>query len=249
MSFGTPEYRLFVTIPVAASYISSDGLGNFYIVRKNVIDKYSINGTLQSTFSNKSFGDISHIDVSNPLKPLLFYKEFAQLVFLDNMMTVHGGPVRLEERGFQDVQLAASSHNNGIWLYTAQNSELMRLDEQMEITHRTGNLRQQLGADISPVFMIENNNRVFLNSPSVGVLIFDVFGTYHKTVPLMDLDNFQVQEDNIIYRGNGTLYSYNIKTLAADSFAIPDTAALSVRVEKERMCIRKEKSVDIYTIR
>lgn len=244
-SFRAPEYRKVAVIPVQSSFITSDDLGNCYIVRSNMLEKYSDTGTLMKTYSNKNFGDITHVDVSNPMKPMIFYKDFAQVVLLDNTLSLNGEPIRLEERGFQDVQLVSQSRDNGLWLYTAQNAELIRLSEQLVVTHRTGNLRQLLGINITPAFLMENNNRIFLGTAE-GVLVFDAFGTYYKTVPLAQLQSFQVQEDVLVYSRDGKLHSYDIKTLDVQTFPLPDSTALSVRIEKQRMYARTAKSVDIY---
>lgn len=246
LSFQAPGYKLLSVIPVQASYITSDDLGNCYLVENNVLQKYSTNGTLLKTYSNKSFGDITQVDVSDPMKPLLFYKDFSRIVFLDNTLSLNGTPVNVEELSFQDVQLVAHSHNNGIWLFTGQNTELVRLDEQLQVSHRTGSLRQVLGMNVVPNYITEYNNKVYLNSPADGILVFDMYGTYFKTIPVKQLQSFQVREDEILYLRDGKLHSYNMKTLDEQSLPLPDSTALSLRVEKERMFVRKEKCINLY---
>jgi hypothetical protein len=249
LSFRGPEYKLDAVIPVKADFITTDNLGNCYIVHNDVIDKYSSTGTLLQTFSNKSLGRITHVDVFNPMKPMLFYRDIAQAVFLDNMMAMNGSPLRFAEDKFPDLQLVAVSRDNGIWIYTSQNSELLRLNEQLQVTHRTGNLRQVLGMEVSPSFLLEYNNRVYLNSPGEGIMLFDMFGTYLKTIPVKQLQSFQVQEEDIIYHQNGKLHSYNIKTLEMQEFPLPDTSALSVRVEKDKLYMLIPSECRIYHAR
>ena len=249
LSFQVPEYKLGPVIPVKADFITTDNLGNCYIVRNDVIDKYSNTGTLLQTYSNKSFGRISHVDVSNPMKPLLFYRDLAQAIYLDNMMAVNSSPIRFAEDQFPDIQVIGVSRENGLWIYTSQNSELVRLNEQLAITHRTGNLRQVLGMNVSPNYLIEYNNQVYLNSPSEGILIFDVFGTYYKTIPVKDLQSFQVQDENIVYHKDGKLHTYNIKTLETQELPLPDSTALSVRVEKEKLYMLAPAECRIYEAR
>lgn len=249
LSFQEPEYQPGPVIPGKTDMITTDNLGNLYTVRNDVISKYSSNGSLLQTYSNKSFGQVTLIDASNPMKPMLFYRDLAQVVFLDNMMAQQGSPVRFAEEEFPDVQLAAVSRENGMWIYVSQNSELIRLNEQLQITHRTGNLAQLLGADISPDHLVEHNNKVYLNSPLHGILIFDVFGTYYKTVPIKQLQTFQVQDDEIVYLDNNKLHSYNIKTLEGQEYALPISPALSIRIEKQRLYVRKPEAVHIYNVK
>jgi hypothetical protein len=246
LSFQEPGYRLITGITAQASVITSDNLGNCYIVRNNVLSKYDPNGVLIKSYSDKSFGNISHVDVTDPMKPLLFYREFSKIVFLDNTLSLNGTAVSIEDRGFQDVQLAAQSRSNGLWIYIGQDAELVRLNEQLEVTHRTGNLRQVLGMSIGPDYLVEYNNRVYLNSPKDGILVFDMYGTYFKTIPAKQLHSFQVQDDEVLYLQDGKLHSYNIQTLAEQQIALPDSSALSFRAEKERLFLRKEKIVNFY---
>lgn len=249
LSFHLPEYKLAAVIPGKADMITTDNLGSLYIVHNDVINKHNSTGLLLQAYSNKSFGQVTHVDVSNPMKPMLFYRDLAQVIFLDNMMAQQGAPVRFAEEEFPDVQLAAVSRENGLWIYVSQNSELIRLNEQLQITHRTGNLAQVLGMSISPNYLVEQNNRVFLNSPSEGVLIFDVFGTYYKTLPLKQLQYFQVQDEEVIYQQDDKLHSYNIKTLEMRDYPLPDPPVLSLRIEKERLYARKPDAVLIYDVK
>jgi hypothetical protein len=247
LSFSDPEYRLITNIPVQASFITSDNLGNCYIVHSDVLEEYNSNGKLLKSYSNKTLGNITQVDVSDPLKPLLFYRDFQKIVWLDNTLSSTATTVNFEERGLNDVLLVASSHQDGIWVFTGQNSELVRLDAQIEVTTRTGNLRQLLGMDsIAPNWLVEYNNKLYLNSPADGILVFDVYGTYSRTIPVKQLQSFQVQDDAVLWQKDGKLHSYNIKTLEEQELPLPHAAALSVRAEKERIFVRTEKSVDIY---
>jgi hypothetical protein len=59
---------------------------------------------------NKNLGDISFVDASNMLRILVFYKDFLQVVFLDNTLSANGETVSFDKIGFQQAQLVCSSH-------------------------------------------------------------------------------------------------------------------------------------------
>lgn len=218
-----------------------------YLAKGDILEKYDSKGNFLKSLSNKNLGNISFIDVRDPLKILLFYRFFQQIAFIDNMLSPSGNPIMLDALGYSQISSVCSSHNNGFWIYNQQNSELIRFDQNLQKTQQTGNLAQLTGQKITPDFMTEQNNVLFLNDSSSGILIFDIYGTYNKIIPLKGLTRFQVVNDEIIYSKDGKLRSYNIKTLEENELSLPSTDALDVRTEKEKLYLLKQKSIDIYS--
>lgn len=245
-SFQYTNLKLFKSIPTQTSHFTTDHLGNSYLIKEDIIEKYDSTGKLFKTFSNKLLGKITLVDASNPLKLLLFYKDFSQIIFLDNMLSLSADPVRLSELELEQTQLACSSHNNGIWLYNQQNFELIRLDQNLQITQKTGNITQLTGLALNPNYLVEYNNRVYLNNPLTGILVFDIYGTYYKSIPIKNLNTFQVKDEDIVYHNNNTLKSFNIKMLNEETYPLPDSSAILVRSEKEHLFLLKKNSLDIY---
>jgi hypothetical protein len=170
------------------------------------------------------------------------------MVILDNMLAPAGDPIQFGSMGYNQVSLICSSHNNGTWIYDKQNSELIRFDQSFQVTNQTGNISQQLLTEINPDFLIEQNNKVFLNDSTKGILVFDVYGTYNKTIPLKGLYHFQTDNDLIIFFKDGKLNSYNMKTLEEGKIFFPELQVLDARTEKEKLYLLKQKSLDIYNV-
>src|SRR5262245_29181202 len=65
-----------------------DNLDNIYILNsRNQVKKVSPAGDSVAVFNDiKRFGKASLLDVSNPLKVLLYYKDFATIVVLDRLL-------------------------------------------------------------------------------------------------------------------------------------------------------------------
>jgi len=72
------------SVAVKGNTIEVDNLGDVYVLANQDIIKYKNGGQLYRLYSNKSLGNISRIDVSNPLKTLVFYRDLSRLVFIDN---------------------------------------------------------------------------------------------------------------------------------------------------------------------
>lgn len=204
-----------------AKLIVADNLGNFYLVTGNNIERLNLDGKILRTYNDKNFGAISSVDATNPLRLLLFYKDFSRVLFLDNTMSLSGEPVRLDELGYPQTTLVATSNDNGFWIYDQQSFGLIRFDRDLKISQQTGNLSQVLGDEIKPNFLIEANNRVFLNDTARGILIFDVFGTYSKTIPVKHLTTLQADAENVYYFRNNWFHKVDLRTLDHDSLLMP----------------------------
>ena len=245
-TFHESKFVLVKSIPKATSSFTTDNLGNAYTVSGSVLEKYSPDGNLLKSYSDKNLGRISIFDASNPLKLLLFYEPFQQMTILDNMLASSAEPIQFGSLGYNQVSLVCASHNSGIWIYNKQNSELIRFDQSFKPTNQTGNISQQLRMEINPDFMTEQNSNVFLNDSTKGILVFDIYGTYNKTIPLKGLSHFQISNDLLIYFRNKKLKSYNLKTLEEGEILLPDTDILDARTEKEKLYLLKQKSLAIY---
>jgi hypothetical protein len=232
-----------------ASGIASDQLQNLYVIKNDVLEKYDESGKFLFSYSNNTLGRIDFVDPSDPMKVLVLYKAFPQFLILDNTLSESAAGVPLQQYGLEQVNLVCTSHDRGYWVYNPANMELLHLSADDLVQNKsTGNISQLLNLEIHPNFLTEQNNRVFLNDPQSGILVFDNYGTYYKTVPLKGLNEFQVNGELIFYLQGNTIRTYNYRNLSEESTLLPDTNVRSMRIEKERLFILNSKGVDIYSI-
>src|SRR5258707_8265312 len=67
-----------------------DNLDNIYLLSStNQVKKLNANGDSVAVFNDvKKFGQATLIDVSNPLKVLLYYRDFATILILDRILAI-----------------------------------------------------------------------------------------------------------------------------------------------------------------
>lgn len=245
--FAQNKYNLITSITTESDFFTTDNQSNVYAVKADVLIKYDKTGKLLYKYSNKNLGNISFVDASNMLRILVFYKDFLQIVFLDNTLSLDGEPVSLDKIGFQQAQLACSSHNSGIWIYDQQNFELVRLDQNFSRTQQTGNLSALLYMDIQPDFLLEYDNKIYLNNPATGILIFDVYGTYYKTIPVKNALGFQPIGDWVYYLSDKKVKAYNVKTTEEKEFEMPLSEYENFRLEMNILILRTSKAISLYS--
>lgn len=198
-----------LTIKAKFDFFTTDNIGNIYTVREDELIKYLPNGKFFARYSNLKLGSIAMVDATNPLKIVLYYRDFQQLVFLDNQLSVNSEIVSLEKLGYEQTDLVCASANNSFWIYNKQNNELHRFDENSKKITSTGNLKQILQAELTPNFMLEHNGYLYLNSPETGIYVFDIFGAFSRVISIKALRQFQVSENIIYFQRDSTFCSYN----------------------------------------
>lgn len=224
----TTNPPIHIAFPEAKSHVEIDGFGNIYVINNNEIVKYNALGILQKKFSTKRYGKIDFVDAMNPLKLIVYYKEFQQIMFLDNQLTPSSDIISIEKIGYEQTGLVCSSTNNSFWIYDKQNNELVRFDAELKSIVKTGNLKRILDIDMKPDFMIERNNYLYLNCPNEGILVFDIYGTFYKTIPLKNLKEFNVINGDVFYFENHTLKQYQAQTFNTIEKQFTDTLIQNV---------------------
>ena len=76
--------------------------------------------------------------------------------------------------------------------FDLQDFQLKKINFILEIGFQSCNVAQLTGKRVNPNFILECENKVYLNDPVNGVMVFDQFGTYLRTVPVKGLKSFNV---------------------------------------------------------
>lgn len=244
-AFALPNLLTLFTIKQKLNYFTTDNLNNIYTINGEEIIKYNPNGKLLQKYSNKRYGNISSVDATNSLKILIYYKDFQQILFLDNQLSQNSEVISLENLGFEQCDLTCTSFNNSFWIYSKQNNELIRYNENSQQIAKTGNLKQLLQAELKPNFMIEHNSYLFLNCPEIGIYVFDMYGTFNKIISIRNLTNFQVNNNIIYYFYNRKFTSYDSKTFDEKSISPEDSLIKNIRIEKDRLYLHYSDSVKV----
>jgi hypothetical protein len=246
------DYKIIKQISNKGNLITVDDLGNIFLVNNEQLAKFDPNGNLIATYSDLYNGDITLVDAGDPFKILLYYRDFSQIVFLDNFLSKTTDPVNLETLGLELSTLACSSYNNGFWVYLPQSFEIIRIGQDMIISHRSGDISKMIKNEINPNYIIEKNNMVYLNDPDYGIMIFDRYGSYYKIIPLKGLDYFQVEGNNIISLSGNNLRIYNLKSYEESYSTLPEKDPICINIKysfnPKRLFLLNKNGINIYSI-
>lgn len=242
-----------VQIKVQGDFIRSDELGNVFLVRNNKLIKYSSSGIVLHTYSNLYSGDITFVDVHDPFKILLYYEAFGQVEFLDHSLSLASSTIDLNMLDLSLASLVCSSYQGAFWVYNPVNFELLKISQGLEIIEQTGSLQQVTGYNIDPNYLLERDNFLYLNDPAIGILIFDKYGSYYKTIPVKGLTSFQVFDRKIIYIEDIVISIYDTRLNELSTATLPRKEAHSVSVclslDPQRLYMLGEDSLVFYEIK
>lgn len=228
---------------------TTDYLGFIYLWKDDKMMKLNSDGKELFRQSFKNMGDISMVDATQSLRTLLYYRDLTQLVFLDNSLSVQGESIKLEKEGFPFVTLACASFmNNHFWIYSTDEFMVKRLDKQLNEQATSVNIALLTGKELNPDFICEAGDYLFLHDPALGILQFDLFGTYIQTIPDIKTLNFQMEDDKIMYLDNGNLMIYSLKDFSLAKLDLPIENCKQFRKWENKLFLSVEKQLSIYLL-
>lgn len=199
-----------------------DQFGFIYVVKNDKITKYDKAFKVQSSFSQPILGSITHIDVSNALNPAVLFGDTYNLSMLDNRLN-ESQTLNLLELNFYDPKLMSVSDQRHLWIYDQSEDKLIRFSlENNERENASLNITQILGKENQPHSLISDFEKVYLNVPEKGILIFDAVGAFLELVPIKDIEQMRVKQKTIYFSKKGSVYRL-LKSRKTEKIVTDDT--------------------------
>jgi hypothetical protein len=213
---------------------TTDELGNVYAVKGDVLELYDPQGRRLAGNSVKTFGRITVIDAFYSLKPVIFSSEQRQLAVLDNTLTVQGSVIDLPRNDWPWVSQVCASVQNGFWFFDERELSLTRVDAQLKALASTGRLDQLLGHSPRPSQLVESDGLLYVVEPASGVHVFDLFGAYLRTLPIVGATRIQVRGGSVFSVHDVTFWRYDPLALEERAAIIPGSVRWDdVRIDHE----------------
>lgn len=227
---------------------SVDHLNNIFVVNNSELIKFDSQGKKCASFSNSMLGSISHIDVTNPLRILLFYHDFNQILFLDRKLAKIGNEIDLYEYSNNETELICSSINGGFWLYNSNENQAIHISES-GIKINQSILLNSFYKDITPSKMLEYNNDLYLLYPKFGVLNLDRNGQFRRKISISGIKDFQISQNNLIYTTESGIFSFQ-SFEKEDKLIFPSESLSEEKysIKNNKLYISNKKSISIKSV-
>lgn len=239
------QLPLSITLLYEPDYITGDILGNIYTIKGSDIQKYNDKGILCCTYSDKTSGEITSVDVRDPLRILVFYKPFGIIKILDNKLGEQS-IIELRKMQLTDPWMVCTSDIQGIWAYDNATSRLYRFDASMQPIGLSNDLRQDISRSLNPEMMAESDYWLIIKDNN-SLLVFDKMGSYFKPVPIEKGTAGLLLHDEWIYTSGNRLYKLNIRTGKVSDIVLPaDATNKKITILPGKIVYQEGKIVDIY---
>ncbi|KXK37953.1 MAG: hypothetical protein J5I52_03050 [Saprospiraceae bacterium] len=201
--------------------VEMDNLDNIFVVdAKNRLIKFDKNFNEKYRFANNKNGLIKSIDVSNPLKIVVFYDDFNHIKILDNTLSL------INELDMQlplmDISACAMSNDGQLWVYDPIQFKLLKIDDHGRVLSETSNVADYGMKNVKIGGIMERDNYVVLCDYSSGFYVFDNLGQYLFRFEAGRIRHFQLDGDLILYNTDAGLETFSLKHQERQSITIPE---------------------------
>jgi len=199
-----------------------DNLDNLYIISSSgQVRKFNEKGDSVAIYNQvRNAGKLFSLDVSNPLRPLLLYKDFSIIVLLDRFLA-NRSSLDLKRYNIYQPGAAGVSYDNNIWVFDEYDNKLKKVDEQGNLLVETPDLRTLFSVSVHPQKILSDNGLVYLADTANGVFVFDNYGAFKKKIAVTKWQSIAVKENYIIQTHPNEIIVYNSSNFMDVKKAIP----------------------------
>jgi len=245
------SFKYLKFIPGIFTYLDVDVLDNIYLINnKNQLKKIKPNGDSAGVFNDvKKYGNPTLLDVTNPLKILLYYKNYSTVVILDRFLSFRNS-INFRSKNIFKVKSLATSYDNNIWIFDEQDFKLKKIDDEGTVLNETNDWRQIFDTVPSPIQIIDRSNFVYLYDENKGFYIFDYYGSYKNNLAFTQWKHVVVNNNKLMGFVGDTLYSYEINSFNLKTYKLPVFFKdyLDIKAMNGKVYLLRKDGVEIYDL-
>ena len=199
-----------------------DALDNLYVITRDYqLKKYGPKGDSISVWNDvRAYGNPTMLDVSNPLRILLYYKPFATIVILDRFLAFRHS-INLRKAGIFKVNTVVNSYDNNIWLFDEQDLRLKKMDDEGNVLFETTDWRMLFETAPSPFKIIDHENSVYVFDEASGWYVFDYYGSLKKRLSVSGWKIIGKNKDFMYGFSNNLLHTAELPDLKIRDYVMP----------------------------
>lgn len=194
-------------------FLGYDSFGFSYHIKNNVFRKTKETESFE--YKNVSLGNITKVDILNPLKIVLFYEDFNTVVLLDNQLN------KMTEINFSQnnipivVPAIGMSTQNQLWIFNTLNQQIGLFDylknEYKTVSTPLTETIKYYQTDFNTFYWIDKKNNWFS---------CDIFGKTTSLGKVPDFDRIQIIDSNsYIFSKANLLYFKDKAGTNSDAFS------------------------------
>lgn len=238
------------TIKILPSKIEVDKLGNLYVIDVNYqLSLFNQTGVQKYKYSEKRYGAIHSIDVSNPLKILVYHKDFNLIRILDNTLNIAETISLNTNNKFSTVTLASWSNDGNFWIFDDLQQKIFKINRSLEILVESNRFNDLGLVNYQPQKLVERENTLVINGAGSDFILFDNFGQMTKKIEAAHAKDFNFDGTSILYLTDTGLKNQAINYPSYTAIGLPNkitsTSIENIKLENDKWYIMYKDGVDI----
>jgi len=236
------EVKFLDSLPIQGDLcFGRDVLGYDYFSQKDVL--YKQKKTEKREYKNLSLGKIHSVDFINPLKTLLFYKDFNSVILLDNHLS------EITIINLSDFDIIAQNCNvasqNRLWIYDILSNSLLLFDyinnKKISLNQAFKNTFKHCESDYNQWMVISQDNHFFS---------YDNYGKMSFLGIIPEFDKIAVVNYNVVvFELNNNLYLYHIDNKNTKLLFSDKRNIQKLIHQNDTIRIFKEKTIENYILK
>jgi len=244
------DFRLTLTLSQDIADFTVDALGNIYILNSaNQLKKIGPDGDSMAVFNDvRRFGKITSVDATNPLKILVYYREFTTIIELDRFLNIVN-TIDLRKQNILQAKAVGLAYDNNVWVFDELDAVLKRIGDDGSLVSQTTDFRQLFDSVPDPTVIRDQGGYVYLYDPAKGVYIFDHYGALKTHLDLRGWEDFDVIGTSLLGRDDRDLFRYQPGTLDMQQQPIPAAYrdALRIRITPTVVYVLKKTGLEVWS--
>lgn len=191
------QERVYCAVKTPVNHLYFDRLNRIYAVNNTGLFQYDLECRQINSFTQRITGGITSVDVSNPLKILVFSRAEQTIYLLNDQLHVQSTIV-LSDLGILLATLVCNSRNDGFRVFDQATQKLFRFDYSLNRIQEN-DLRAALNDSFEPVMMAEDEKIIAISNRGSGILVLDRFGNYMQSYSAENADHFYLTDSEIVF--------------------------------------------------
>ena len=188
----------------ADRFIGVDSFENYYYIIGSTFYKKTSTNTY--SYNNTRLGEIATVDLSNPLKIILFYRDFNVMVILDNRLNELTDSINFSIESFtKNVAFVSVSSNNNIWLYSLDDNILSLWNYETKKTIFNTEPLSFYSKGFEADKQISSYEFCWLVSDA-EILQFNEYGSFITSIKSATIEKIQSYLDGYLYLDTNEIY-------------------------------------------
>lgn len=205
-----PTWQTVDSIQIPHQSFTFDRFGFAYIISPTGdLIKLDPNRQKKFTYSNSRLGELTSVDVSNPLAVLCFYKDYQHVTVLDRTLNLLA-TLDLADWGLVNVTAVCNSGDNQLWVYDESDMQITKIAKDRSTPTRSFPFILDTDDPILLTKMAVHNDYLYGLSEKGNVYHLSLIGeSLQQILPQNQFIDFQFANDRLLLMDTkGKVFQY-----------------------------------------